>query len=232
MSVTASFQPDRVSASPGQATALALHLHNDSDEERMITLRPGGSLADRTSLQTETIFLDPQERFEVPVSVDSSGTIPVGSHTCVIDVVDGSETSSAEAYVEVEATEEWSARLEPPRSKSGSSGRHKVAIDNAGNVPVTVELTAITESHVIAELAAPVVSVDPGKTAKVEFRLTPSDRFWTGPTIEHPFTLNVANIEGDTTELEGVFEQGPRMPAWLPPAVAGMLAALLLGALA
>lgn len=232
MSVTASFQPDRVSASPGETAALSLHLQNNTDAERMITLRAGGGLAAQTVLQTETIYLDPNEHFEVPVIVDANASLHAGSHSCVIEVVDDDVTSSAEATVEIDSTEAWSARLEPQRSKSAASGRHKVAIENSGNVPVAVELLTTAAPEVMTELAAPAVNIDPGRTAKVEIRIAAHSKFWTGPTVDHPFSIALNGSNGERTELEGVYEQGPRLRPWLLPAVAGAVGALLLGTLA
>ncbi len=109
MSVTASFQPDRISAAPGETAALSLHLQNNTDAERMVTLRAGGGLAAQTVLQTETIYLDPNEHFEVPVIVDASASLAAGSHSCVIEILDDNETSSAAATIEIDSTEAWTA---------------------------------------------------------------------------------------------------------------------------
>jgi hypothetical protein len=232
MSVTASFQPDRISASPGETAALSLHLQNNTDAERMITLRAGGGLADQTVLQTETIYLDPNEHFEVPVIVDANASLVAGSHSCVIEIMDDKETSSALATVEINSTEAWSARLEPQRSRSASAGRHKIAIENAGNVPVMVELLATSAPEFTTELAAPAVNIDPGKTARVEFRVAPHSKFWNGPSVDHPFSLSVSGSNGEHSQLDGIFEQGPRLRPWFLPAAVGMAAALLLGTLA
>lgn len=232
MSVNASFQPDRINAVPGETAALTLHLHNESDSERMVKLRPAGDLAARTVLHTETIFLDPNEEFDVPVVFEADSSVAAGVHSCMVEVVDGDDTFSADASVDVGSIEAWSARLEPPRSRSAGSGRHKIAIENTGNVAMAVEISAASETGVTTEIAAPTVDIDPGKTAKVEFRATPPVTFWNGPAIEHPFTIAVVDGHGDILELDGVFEQRPRTPSWLAPAAAGMVGALLLGTLA
>jgi len=232
MSVTASFQPDRVAASPGQTAALSLHLQNNTDAERVVTLRAGGGLAAQTVLQTETIYLDPNEHFEVPVIVDANSSLVAGNHSCVIEVVDDSETTSAAATVEINATEAWIAHLEPESSKSATAGRHKVAIDNLGNVPITVEIATATEQDVVAEVAAPAISIDGGKSAKVEVRVAAQSRFWNGAPVEHPFTVSLNGSNNEHVTLEGCFEQGPRLRPWFLPALAGMVGALLLGTLA
>jgi hypothetical protein len=232
MSVTASFQPDRVAASPGQTAALSLHLQNNSAAERVVKLRAGGGLAAQTVLQTETIYLDPNEHFEVPVIVDAHSDLVAGHHSCVIDIDDDGETTSASATVEINATAAWMARLEPEQSNSATAGRHKVAVDNLGNVPITIELATTTEANVVAEVAAPVVSIDGGRSANVELRVAPLSRFWSGPVIEHPFTVVMIGSDNEQLMLEGIYAQGPRLRPWFLPALAGMVGALLLGTLA
>jgi len=232
MSVTASFQPDRIAASPGQTAALSLHLQNNTAAERVVTLRAGGGLAAQTVLQTETIYLDPNEHFEVPVIVDANSSLVAGNHSCVIDVDDDGETTSAAATVEINATASWTARLVPEQSSSATAGRHKIAVDNLGNVPITVEIATTTEEDVVGEVAAPVVNIDGGKAANVELRIAPHSRFWSGPAVEHPFTVLINGSDNEQLTLEGLYEQGPRVRPWFGPALAGMAGALLLGTLA
>jgi hypothetical protein len=232
MSVTASFEPDRITAAAGGTAALALHLQNNSDAESMVTLRPTGALAAQTVLQTETIYLDPNEHFEVTVIVDANATLVAGRHDCVVDVVHDKETATARATVDIDASAAWTAQLEPPRSKSGSVGRHKVAVTNAGNVGIMVELAPFSASGVVTEIAAPAVNIDPGQTAKVELRLAPVSKYWNGPIVEHPFTVDLTGSDGEKAQLAGVFEQGPRVRPWFGPALAGMAGSLLLGTLA
>ena len=232
MSVTASFQPDRVAASPGQTAALSLHLQNNTATERVVKLRAGGGLAEQTVLQTETIYLDPNEHFEVPVIVDAKSSLTAGNHSCVIDIDDNGETTSAAATVEINATVSWMARLDPEQSNSATAGRHKIAIDNLGNVPVTVEIATTTESDVAADVAAPTVSIDGGKSANVELRVTPHSRFWSGNAIEHAFAVSLIGSDSELVTLDGLYTQGPRVRPWFVPALAGMVGALLLGTLA
>lgn len=232
MSVTASFQPDHIAALPGQAAALSLHLQNNTAAERVVTLRAGGGLAAQTVLQTETIYLDPNEHFEVPVIVDANSSLVAGPHSCVIEVAGDNETTSAAATIEIDATASWTARLDPEQSSSPTAGRHKVALDNLGNVPITVEITTTTEADVVAEIAAPTINIDSGKSANVELRIAPHSRFWSGPAVEHPFTVSMTGSDNEQWTLDGLYTQGPRVRSWVGPALAGMLGALLLGTLA
>lgn len=232
MSVTASFQPDHIGALPGQAAALSLHLQNNTTAEQVVTLRVAGELAAQTVLQTETIYLDPNEHFEVPVIVDANVSLVAGPHNCVVEVSADNKTTSAAAIVQIDGTAAWTARLGPEQSSSPTGGRHKVALDNLGNVPVTVEIATSTEADVVADIAAPTVNIDGGKSANVELRITPHSRFWSGPPVEHPFSVSLVGSNDEQWSLDGLYTQGPRVQPWVVPALAGMLGALLFGTLA
>ena len=232
MSVTAIFLPDRISAAPGETAALTLQLRNPTDAERVVKLRAGGGLAEQTVLQTETIYLDPNEQFEVPVIVDANSNLPAGLHSCVIEIDDGGQTSNASATVEITETAAYAARLEPPTSRSAAAGRHKVAIENGGNATLMVELDVTTSDDVAAELAAPAVTIEPGKTAKVELRIAPRVKYWNGSDQEHPFTIGVSGSNGESVVLDGSYVQGPRVRPWFLPALAGMAGSFLLFVLA
>jgi hypothetical protein len=232
--VSATFQPATITSTPGNAAALTLRLHNDAQAEEVVKLRALGELAKHTVLQSETIYLEPGESFEVPVIVDVSTTLNSGRHISGIEVSSGSGSRvTAEATIVVEATVAYAVSLLPPRSSSGKSGKHQVVVDNTGNTPMTLEIAAETaQAGIDLELAAPLVNVDPGKTAKIEMRLRPQARFWSGDPREHPFTVRVAGSDHQIHELTGVYEQGPRLSPWVAPALAGMLGALLIGLIA
>lgn len=234
MTVTAHFQPSTISSSPGSAAALTLLLRNDADAEEVLKLKALGELADFTVLQSETIYLDAGESFEVPVIVDISASMLSGPHTSGIEVSSGTGAKlTAEATIAVEESVAYTVALLPVRSSSGGSGKHQVVVDNTGNTPMMVEITAQPLDDLVAiELAAPLVNVDPGKSAKVEMKVHPRTQFWSGETQEHPFIVDVAGSDHQILHFEGVYEQGPRIRPWFLPAAAGMFGALAIGTIA
>lgn len=232
MSLTATLQPERLTSAPGATAALTLRLTNDAEEEQVVKLRAAGDLAPQTVLQSETIYLDPGETFELPVIVDVSSSLSAGLHTSGIEVSTGTgESLHAEATIEVGSAASHTVALSPEHSRSASSGRHLVVIDNLGNVPVTVDLAATSDSAARVELASPAVIVDPAMQAKVELQVLPPSRFWRGPVQNHDFVVRSTGSDGQHHELHGTFEQGPRLGSWVVPALAGLLAALVLGAI-
>ncbi|MEL6892014.1 MAG: hypothetical protein AAFP84_10470 [Actinomycetota bacterium] len=232
MNVSALFFPSELAVSPGETAAFTLQLQNTTDDEQVTTLTVSGDLVDHTVIQTEKVYLDPNETFEVPVLVDPGAGITAGPHECRVDVSVGDDTTTAVALVDVSATSAFSARLDPPRSRSARAGRHKIAIENSGNTPVMVDLVPHAEPDLATELAAPSITVEPGKTANVEFRLSPFSKRWSGDPETHPFTIEAVGSNGEQISLDGEYEQTPRVKPWFAPALAGMLGALVLGALA
>ncbi len=234
MAVNATFQPPHVSSPPGAAAALTLQLHNDAEINQVVTLKALGQLADRTVLQSQTVHLDAGEHFDVPVIVDVGSTLAAGAHTSAIEILAGEGPAiTAEATIDVEESSSYTVALTPERSVSALVGRHRIVVENQGNVPIMVELLAesLTDTSV-PELAAPMLNVDPGVTAKVELKIHPRTRFWRGATTEHPFAVQVIGNDATVHDLTGVYEQGPRVRPWLLPALVGMLGALAIGTLA
>jgi hypothetical protein len=140
---------------------------------------------------------------------------------------------TAEATISVVASSTYSVSLAPARSSSAAAGKHRVTIDNTGNTPIVIELAATSATdNVEIEIAAPLVKIDPGKSAKVELKVHPRERFWNGDGVEHLFDVHVGGSDDAAHLLSGSFTQGPRFRPWFLPAAAGALIALLLGSLA
>jgi hypothetical protein len=234
MTVTATFQPTSLEVTAGVAAALALCVHNDSQTEQIVRLKAIGELAQNTVLQSETIYLEPGEEFEVPVVVDIGNALPAGNHASQIEVSAGEQgLLTAEATISVVASSTYSVSLAPARSNSASVGKHRVTIDNTGNTPIVIELAATSATDTVEiELAAPLVNIDPGKSAKVELKVHPRERFWNGDAVEHLFDVHVAGSGDAAHRLSGSFTQGARFRPWFLPAAAGAIIALLLGSLA
>jgi hypothetical protein len=129
MTVTASFQPQRITSTPGEPAALVLRVHNQADGDETVKLTPTGELAERTILQAQTLELLPGEIFEVPVIVDVNTALPAGVHSSSIAVAAPSGDSQAHATIEVPEISAYEATLEPPRTRdaprSGNGGERR-----------------------------------------------------------------------------------------------------------
>ncbi|MGI9644622.1 MAG: COG1470 family protein [Ilumatobacteraceae bacterium] len=252
MPVSASFEPGRISSEPGGTAALTLRLHNDAETDEVVKLRVAGELAPQTVLQSDTIYLDPNETFELPVIIDVGQTLTAGPHSSTIEVSNGEGSASvAEATIDVEESMGYGISLLPERSRSSAAGRHRVAVRNTGNTPVLVEMRAQSvdsfetveteegtevvevldteiEPKATIDLASPAVNVYPGDEAKVEIRVVPAERFWNGAIRPHLFVVDVLASDGTSHRLNGTFDQGPRLRPWVVPALVGAGLAMLL----
>lgn len=248
MVVRASFEPERVASMDGPAS-LTLLLQNDAASDGRVHLKAVGDLAVRTVLQTDSVRLGAGERFELPVVVDPDRKLPAGSHTCVIEVSgdDGSHTI-AEATLEVEAHAACAVTLIPERSRSATAGRHRIRVDNQGNIPVRVDVAtspatspdrraaagAGEEPPESATVEVPTsnVTVAPWQSGRIDVRVRPHSTFWTGPSRLHDYQVDAVASSGETFVLVGQYEQIPRIRPWLVPALVGAGLALLIGTLA
>ena len=232
MAVTATLFPDRVTSSTASAAGLSLRLSNDGDDGQLVTITPAGTLSSITSAQSDTVHLDAGETFEVPVLVDIGPAVVAGDHEAIVEVRSGDdELTTAAASIEVLPWTEYALRLVPERSRSGSTGRHRIEVDNTGNVPVAVEMIATTSAGARPVLTTTVITADPSDTGAAELRVEPTEKFWSGSPREHEVLITATGSDAQTHELHGVYEQLPRVRPWIGPAAAGAAAALLLSAI-
>lgn len=243
MAVTAKFVTDRVEALPNVAAALTLRLYNDDPTTRPVTLAPSGDLGQHTRLGSNSAMLETNQIVDVPVTVLVPSTIDAGMHTLTVvvelepDAADDGVANGgppvAMATVDVPSHSDYAVALQPARSRGSSSGRHRIRLANTGNVAVIAELSTIAMDDAIrVQLAETTLTVPAGGSQETTVRVTPTNTYWSGPTIDHSFIVSATAPDGRSDELAGTYQQRPRVPNWLGPAAAGAAAALLIGAIA
>ncbi len=232
MPVTARFVPDTVDLLPDAPNALTLRLHNNEQTAQAVRLESTGDLADSIVLGVDTAAVEPNQTFDIAVTVAVGSDAAAGPHSPTIALTSECGSVDATFTANVVAHTEHTLELRPLRSRSSAVGRHAVGVSNRGNVEVFVEFIADTPgSEFTIEVASPVV-VAPGTLLRVPVGIRPATTYWTGPVQEHSFTLRAESSDGSATELAGTFEQRPKVAWWIGPAVAGACAALFIGAIA
>ena len=127
-----------------------------------------------------------------------------------------------EGVVEVLPFLETTAEL-VPRTSQGRRGRHQVAVDNRGNVPVNVLVDAAADGDRVRFRVDPVgLAILPGEARFVKVRVRPAARVWRGQPVTHPFVVQVAPQDSSPVELEGSWVQTPVVPKWLVWALLGL----------
>lgn len=179
------------------------------------TLYPG-------TAQVATVDVHPPRSSEVP-----AGELRMGVHVLPTEHPD--QAVVPEAVVEVLPFLETTAELVPHTSHGRFGAKHQVAIDNRGNVPVTVLIMPIAGSDALRVTADPkTLTVDPGQAAFGDVRAKPVRRLWRGMPRTLPFSLTVAPQAGREVRLEAGHVQDPVLPRWFLKALLALLALGLL----
>lgn len=121
-----------------------------------------------------------------------------------------------------------------PRTSYGRfAGRHELALDNLGNHPELVSITATDPDRLLNLRVMPAnVTLEPGTATFVKIKAKPKKSFWVGPNKTIPFTVVTNGAEADQTTAQGSLLQQPILPPWFFKAVAIMIAlAIALAAL-
>ncbi|MET0909323.1 MAG: hypothetical protein ABWZ99_07620, partial [Ilumatobacteraceae bacterium] len=186
-----------------------------------------------TVIEPSSVELQPDASVEVPTVISIPSSLAPGQHSSEIAVSVGNvDVATAGATVDVTTAALYAARVAPVTSKSASRGRHRVTVENQGNVPLDVTLNITTDDATITiEPTMAQFAVVAGERAFTDVTVVPVERFWSGAPIEHAFTVTAIGSDGQTYDMPATYEQRPRLRSWWGPALAGALAALAIGAI-
>lgn len=238
MTTTAKLDSARVELSPGTEAVVPLQIRNTGDVVEGYRIEVLGAPAAWTTVEpavieglypgtttTATVRFAPPRSAAVP-----AGTLDFGIRVVPFEHVD--ETVIPEGVVEVLPFLDTTAELLPRTSHGRNGGRHRVALDNRGNVPVTVSLTAADDNGALDFRVRPqIVSVDPGTVEFADVRVKPEKRLWRGPDVTMPFTVTAAAENTTPVLLDGAHVQVATIPKWFFKALLALLLLLALLAL-
>jgi biotin carboxyl carrier protein len=98
-----------------------------------------------------------------------------------------------------------------------------VAIDNNGNQPATVEVSAQDEEEALDfKFDHRMASIEPGAAAFIKMWAKPDKRFFKGADRQHPFIVTVAPKTTPPIATRGTMTQRQLLPSWLIPLVAAV----------
>ncbi|MEV8451014.1 hypothetical protein AB0467_00045 [Streptomyces sp. NPDC052095] len=242
MSLTASLDEASVTAAPGEETTLPLRILNSGSTVEEYRFEVLGACAAWSTVEPATLSLYPGDSRTVSLKLrpPRDSTVPAGETTFGIRVVPTSEQGDAvvpEGRVTVLPFVETTAELVPRSSHGAWGGRHQLAVDNRGNAPLTVRLGAQSGTErARVSFTAESLLIEPGRADFGRVRIRPAKRVWRGIPVTHPFQLVATPEVGEDQApvapvvVDGVYQQEPILPRWLPRAL--ILAAVLLIALA
>jgi hypothetical protein len=235
MSTSASLDPASVTVEPGGAATTTLQVHNSGPTVESYRFEAVGEDAPWMSVQPAGLTLYPgtSEAVTVQFRPPHGPAALAGDRAFGVRVVPTDRPDQVvvpEGVLSVLPFVELTGELTPQASTGAVRGRHRVALDNLGNAPVAVRLTAQPAGERIRlDIEPEDLVLPPGQAAFVRVDARARKRLWRGAPATHPFQVGATAETGQSVILDGSYQQQPLLPRWLPRVVT--FAALALVAL-
>ena len=225
-----------------------LHVEPGSEVTAVLTIRNTGAVVDHFHVQVlgdaarwatitpETLPLFPDAEGQVAiafrparVAAARAGATPFGVK--VTSEVDPADTSVEEGTLDIGAFTELTGELIPAISNGSRTGRHQLACDNRGNIPLTLGFGAVDPEEALRfQFDPPSVVAASGTATIVTLRARPKKRFLTGSPKTHRFQTVIQPKEAAPVNVDGSMVQLAMLPKWLPKALAALIALVVAAA--
>ena len=220
---------------PGASAALPFTVRNVASVVDSFTFEVLGPAGTWSRVEPAELAMLPGQQkdatliFAPPrVAQVGAGTYPVGLR--VISRNDPSATVVEEGSVELAAFGELTAVVTPQTAQAGSSARVRVRVDNNGNAPRQLALSASDPDELLDfRFERTVLDVPAGSAAEAAFTVAHRRRTVRGAESRHRYQITAAGSDGASVVASGELVQRPQMPAWVPKAAAGVVGLLVLG---
>jgi hypothetical protein len=225
-----------VRVEPGATITTTMLVRNTGQVVDQFTIDVVGNCVEWTQVEPKVVNLLPGADVEVTITFAPAkspevlaGVIPFGVR--VLSREDPAGSTVAEGSVDVAPFEDVQVELVPRQSKGRRRAKHQVAIDNNGNQPTTVQVTAQDEEEALDfKFDHSVATIEPGAAAFIRLTAKPEKRFFKGADRQHPFVVTAVPNNASPVATRGTMTQRQLLPSWLLPAVA-VLAVLVIAAI-
>jgi hypothetical protein len=233
MAATATLASKAVSVTPGGEAVSEVRIRNSGTVVDQFTLEVLGDASAWAIVEPSVVPLFPgaeavaRIRFKPPKSSSVlAKAIPFAVR--VKSREDARASLVEEGVVEVGPFNDAFAELIPRTAKGRSHARAQLALDNRGNVRINARLTAADPDRKLNfVITPPALVAEPGTASFASVRMSPRQRFLTGPPKLNPYKVNVHQDGQPTITVDGTMQQEGLIPPWLVPAIIGLLALLL-----
>ncbi|MDQ6840821.1 MAG: hypothetical protein M3025_00140 [Actinomycetota bacterium] len=235
MGATATLASRAATVQPGSEATAEIRVRNSGTVVDQFTLEVLGDAAAWTIVEPAVIPLFPgaeavaRIRFKPP----KSPSVPARAIPFAVRIKSREDAKASmveEGVVEVGPFYDTFAELIPRTAKGRTRARAQLALDNRGNIPITARLTAADPDRKLNfTIAPPALIAEPGTASFAQIRLTPRQRFFTGPPKANPYKVLVHQDGLPTISVDGTMLQEGILPGWLLPALIGLAALVLIG---
>jgi hypothetical protein len=224
-----------VRVDPGATTSATMLVRNTGQVVDQFTIDVVGNCAEWTKVEPKVVNLLPGADVEVTVTfapakspLVPAGVVPFGLR--VVSREDPPGSTVAEGSIDVAPFDDVQVELVPRQSRGSRKGKHQVAVDNNGNQPTTVEVTATDEEEALNfKMDHRLATLDPGAGAFIRLVAKPEKRFFKGADRQHPFVVTVVPNNAAPVATRGTMSQKQLLPVWLLPAIAILAVLAIVG---
>src|SRR2546421_2960368 len=233
MAATATLASKAVTVTPGGEAVCEVRIRNSGTVVDQFTVEVLGDASPWTIVEPAVIPLFPgaETVARIKFKPPKSSTVLARAIPFAVRVKSREDARASlveEGVVEVGAFNDTSAELIPRTAKGSSRARAQLALDNRGNVRINARLTAADPDRKLNfTITPPALTAAPGTARFAPVRLSPRQRFLTGPPKISPYKVLVHQDGLPTITIDGAMQQEGMIPAWLLPALIGLAALLL-----
>jgi hypothetical protein len=218
---------------PGGEATCEIRIRNSGSVVDQFTLEVLGDSAAWAIVEPAQVSLFPgaesvaRIRFKPP----KSPSIPARAIPFAVRVKSREDAKASmveEGVIEVGGFHETTAEIIPRTAKGAARARAQLALDNRGNVRINARLTATDPDRKLNfAITPPGLVAEPGTASFAQIRLTPRQRFFTGPPKTLPYKVFVHQDGQPPIAVDGTVQQTGLLPTWLVPALIGLVALAL-----
>jgi hypothetical protein len=233
MAATATLASKAVTVTPGGEAVSEVRVRNSGTVVDQFTLEVLGDASAWAIVEPAVIPLFPgaeavaRIRFKPP----KSSSVPARAVPFAVRVKSREDARASlveEGVVEVGPFNDTFAELIPRTAKGRSRAHARLALDNRGNVRISARLTAADPDRKLNfTITPPALSSEPGTASFASVRMSPKQRFLTGPPKTNPYKVIVHQDNLPPITVDGTMQQEGLIPPWLLPALIGLAALAL-----
>jgi hypothetical protein len=222
-------RPD-VPVAPGTESASEIRIRNTGAIVDQFQLDVVGEAAPWAHVEPPQVNLMPGEEgtARLVFAPPRSSRVAAGPVAFALRVMSREDTAGSsieEGVVSVAPYSQIVVDLVPRTSYGRFAGRHQLALDNLGNHPELVSVTASDPDRLLKLRVEPSnLSVDPGTTTFVKIKGKPKKWLWMGQGKATPFSVLVTGEESEQSTAQGAVLQQPLLPASTLRALAFLVA--------